>query len=141
MNVATTKIQGVVAEGSRVKILVDVYNLDDAVVQPISLAWTLTDIVGSIINDRQDISVSNPTVSQPIILYGKDLEVTELVKKGHVQRLLYINATYSESGVTIPYTHQYLFVIENLVGATPITPAEKLAMDDDLSMPDDLEML
>jgi hypothetical protein len=87
---------------------------DDAAVAPTTLTWTLTDDLGTVINDREDVEVESPSSSEDIVLSGDDLAVAD----GSV-RILTVEGTYnSDAGSGLPLKDQVRFTIEDLTAVT-----------------------
>lgn len=86
----------------------------DAVV-PDSIQWTLTDENGTIVNGRQDESIT-PASSAMIVLKGDDLQIlTEETSNNAVWRILTIDAQISSDlGTNLPLTDSIRFAVKNL---------------------------
>jgi hypothetical protein len=66
-----------------------------AVVAPNSgLSWTLTDVVGNVVNGREDVAISS-AASVTIALHGADLQISDSFRDN--RRLLTISGTYNSS--------------------------------------------
>jgi hypothetical protein len=73
------------------------------------LHWTLTDVNGSIINDR-DAETITPASTITIVLTGADLDYAD-----GAGRLLRLHGTYdSDLGSDLNLNRQYKFAIENV---------------------------
>lgn len=86
-------------------------------VAPLTLAWTLTDTEGNVINSRQDVAITTPESSETIVLSGNDLEFTEAekdaVEEDFVLRVLTIEGTYnSDLGTGLPIRDQVTFAVD-----------------------------
>ena len=84
---------------------------DDNAVVPDSISWTLTDVVGTVINDRLH-EVISPAADVDIVLSGNDLAIGTSGTK----RVLTIEAVYdSAAGDDLPLTDEASFDVEDLV--------------------------
>ena len=85
---------------------------DDGVsVVPTSIVWTLTDSSGTVINSRQDVSIT-PASSVTIALTGDDLALTS---DADAVRIVTIEAVYtSDLGTGLTLKDSCRFVIDNL---------------------------
>jgi PHD/YefM family antitoxin component YafN of YafNO toxin-antitoxin module len=84
-----------------------------------SMTWTLTDMSGNIINDREQVSVTSPTAEQTIILSGDDLALS-VQDNDYEWRVLTIEATYTpiSGGSSVPLRESARFVVSNLIAIT-----------------------
>ena len=83
-----------------------------------SLKWTLTDVNGAVINEKENEIIAGPTNPQDILLKGDDLQILS-GESGNVQRVLTGIATYnSTNGSGLPLTDQVRFWIDNLTAVT-----------------------
>ena len=81
-----------------------------------TLTWTLTDILGNIINEREDVEVTNPSSVETIVLSGDDLA---LFANDRLRRIITFNATYdSDLGSDLPLNGAAEFTIVQLVSIT-----------------------
>lgn len=79
---------------------------------PKSVTWTLTNIEGRIINNREEQAVTPPASEFEVVLFGDDLNYGD-----GAERVLLIEAVYdSDQGSDLPLRDQCRFEIENLVG-------------------------
>jgi len=86
-------------------------------VTPNSITWTLTDKDGTVINSRQDVSVT-PATSVTITLSGDDLAL-QSGEVGGVVRVLTISATYdSDLGSNLPLKSEARFIVDDLKSVT-----------------------
>jgi len=89
-----------------------------AAVSPVTLQWTLTDTTGTVINSRENVSVSITAGQEESIIYleGDDLQLLSGESgKRAVRRRLIIEATYhSQLGVNKPAKTVLYFYVENL---------------------------
>ena len=67
---------------------------DGAAVIPDSIAWTLTDSSGNVVNSRSSVAVAVPAASINIVLSGADLAIQ---RAGILGRILTIEAVYDSS--------------------------------------------
>jgi len=90
---------------------------DDELVIPSSITWTLTDEGGTVINERQDVSIDAPASSVDIVLYGDDLSIlTAEAGSISVERRFTIEAVYdSDLGSDLPLRNSVRFRVRNLV--------------------------
>jgi hypothetical protein len=92
--------------------------------------WTLTKLDGTVINSRQDVSVTPSGSTLTIVLSDADLQifaddpiqVVSLPTVGPVQlrqgkRVLLVEFTYdSAAGNNLPVKHQTFFTVEEVIG-------------------------
>ncbi len=85
---------------------------NDSSVVPETIVWSLTDVSGDIINDRENIPVT-PAASINIVLSGDDLALPDSTDPG---RVLSVLATYNSSlGDDLPITESYRFnILDNV---------------------------
>jgi hypothetical protein len=87
---------------------------DGALVTPQTITWTLTDLHGTIINNRKDVAVASPASAVNIVLSGSDLSTQ---RASSAERLLAIEATYdSDLGNGLPLCSEVKFIIDGIVG-------------------------
>ena len=67
----------------------------DAMTPDAGLKWSLTDMVGNVVNSLADVAIT-PDTSIEIVLTGADLSLLE-GESGQVRRCLHIEGTYSSS--------------------------------------------
>ena len=80
-------------------------------VSPTTLTWTLTDLNGTIINDRKDVVVAAPSSEETITLQGDDLVISD---RSAPERILLVKGTYTSGlGVDLPLRDSVIFVIED----------------------------
>lgn len=83
---------------------------DGEAVVPDAVAWTLTDRLGNVINDREDV-VFTPATSVEIVLTGDDLAIGT---RGSL-RIVTIEGTYdSDAGSGLHLKDEVRFQIDNL---------------------------
>jgi len=86
---------------------------DENLVVPNTMTWSLTDIDGTVVNSREDVS-ETPASVVSIVLTGDDLAVS-----GDRTRVVTVSATYDSSyGSGLYLKAAALFDIENLVAVT-----------------------
>ena len=79
---------------------------------PETVAWTLTDGFGTVINDREAVS-ETPAATVNIVLSGDDLAIISGMTN---KRILTIQATYNSAyGTGLPLNARATFTIEDLV--------------------------
>jgi len=86
---------------------------DDNALTPNSLTWTLLDLYGNVINEREDVELT-PASTVSITMSGDDLAVT--AANGTKRRLLLEGDYDSDYGEGLPLKEQVEFEIEELVG-------------------------
>ena len=79
-------------------------------VAPDVMAWTLTDLDGSVMNSKTNVSISSPSSEESILLQGDDLAIDG---NDPVQRLITAQGTYTsaELGAGLPLIDQSEFTI------------------------------
>jgi len=83
---------------------------DGTAVTPSTVTWTLTDMDGTIINSREDVS-ETPASTVYIVLTGDDLAVT-----GTRTRTVTVSATYDSTyGTGLSLKAAAVFNLENLI--------------------------
>lgn len=88
---------------------------DGDAVTPKTLTWTLTDEDGSVINSRQDVTISSLSTSMDVILSGADLAIQAGETDPVVLRKFAIKGTYDSSlGNDLPLTDEATIGINNL---------------------------
>lgn len=84
---------------------------DGNAVIPDSIAWTLTDDAGTVINSRTSVAVAVPAASVDIVLSGNDLKYSD----GR-HRVLTVQAVYdSNLGSDLPLKDEVKFEIADLL--------------------------
>jgi len=82
---------------------------------PATALWTLTDCDGSVINSREDVSISSLDENVDVVLSGDDLALQSANDDG--KRIFLVEATYSSIlGSVLPFNDQCEFYIDGLVG-------------------------
>jgi len=83
---------------------------------PTTITWTLTDVSGTVVNSREDVSVAIPAASINIVLSGDDLAIISGVTN---KRILTVEAIYtSDYGIGLPLKARAEFTIEALVAVS-----------------------
>ncbi|HDM76324.1 MAG TPA: hypothetical protein ENG51_07620 [Deltaproteobacteria bacterium] len=84
-------------------------------VTPNELTWTLTDMNGNVINNRDQVSIT-PASSVDIVLSGDDLA---LEGDAPELRVLTVEGTYSSDlGSDLPIKDSVRFIVDNLVAVS-----------------------
>lgn len=105
------------AEESTFVVNVAFTDEDSTAVTPTAATWTLTDCDGSIINSREDVTVSSLSSAIDIVLSGDDLALQSGSDNG--SRILLIEATYDSTLASgLPLKDQAEFFIADLVAVT-----------------------
>ena len=87
-------------------------------VSPSSAYWSLTDMAGTIINSRSDVTITSPTSSEDIVLKGADLLISANENNEGV-RVFTIEGEYDSSlGDNLPLKAQIEFIIDPLITVT-----------------------
>jgi len=80
--------------------------------------WTLTDKDGTVINSRTNVTITDPTSSEDIVLSGDDLAF-QTGESNTAIRILTVEATYdSDAGSDLPLKESVEFIIDNLIKVT-----------------------
>jgi hypothetical protein len=87
---------------------------DGNAVTPNSLAWTLTDDQGAVINSRENVSLT-PGESVQIVLSGDDLALAE--NDSRRRRVLVEGVYDSNAGSGLAIRDEVVFVIQELLNA------------------------
>jgi len=91
---------------------------DGNAVAPDTAIWTLTDKDGTVINSRSNVTITNPTNSEDIVLSGDDLAL-QIGESNIAIRILTVEATYdSDAGSDLPLKESVEFIIDNLLKIT-----------------------
>ena len=97
-------------EGSTYVVTAAFTDEDGDAVTPNTVTWTLTTTNGTVINSREDVSIT-PDTSVDIVLSGDDLAVGSNGR----YRILTVEAVYDSSyGTDLPLKARCAFEIENL---------------------------
>ncbi len=113
-----TRLTTQAVEQSSFIITADFTDEDGSPMTPVSLAWTLTNAAGAVINGREDVEVSSLSSQVNIALSGDDLALSEGEKIG--ARILTLEGTYSSTitGGTLPIKDSVHFRIKGLVAVS-----------------------
>lgn len=88
-----------------------------ATVTPSAVTWTLTDVVGTVVNSRSAVSITPPASSVTILLSGDDLALSSTLRG--VKRILLVRFVYtSTSGSGLVGYIEREFSIQPLVAVT-----------------------
>ena len=80
-------------------------------VDPTTLMWTLTDLKGNVVNNREDVSISSPSSSEDVVLSGDDLQITDALGR---DRMFVVEGTYSSDlGTGLPLKEWAYFSIDD----------------------------
>lgn len=110
-----TLIETHVVEESSAVFTVSFTDEDGAAVVPTTLAWTLTDSNGLVINGRENVAIATPAASVTVTLTGDDLA---LASKKLRKRHLTILGTYTGGGGEMYLKDVAIFIIDDLVAVT-----------------------
>jgi len=87
---------------------------NNTAIVPKTFMWTLTDSMNNVINNREQVEVTNLDSSINIVLSGDDLAVLSYEHDPWVKRFFICEATYDSSfGDDLPLKDQTHFNIEN----------------------------
>ena len=81
-------------EKSTLKVSVSFTDEEGTSVAPDTLEWTLTNSTGTVINSREDVTITTPESTEVIMLTGDDLSI---VDGGDLARHLTLNGTYDST--------------------------------------------
>jgi len=103
-------------------IVVTFLDSDGNAVAPRTVTWSLTDQAGTVINSRKDVSITNPTSIETIVLSGDDLQIITAGSRQEARKVI-IEGTYDDStlGNDIPFRQEIQFVVDNITEA--VTPS------------------
>ena len=84
-------------------------------VPPDSVKWTLVDEAGNVVNNREQVEVSEMASRITIVLSGDDLMIIN-PKARYEKRFVVVEATYSSTtvGVGAPLNQEYEFYVTNI---------------------------
>ena len=92
---------------------------DGNAVAPATLNWSLTDLEGAVINEREEKEVANPSATETFVLSGDDIQVLSTEYGGTVTREFTVEGTYnSDLGSGLPIKDSVRFTIDELVAVT-----------------------
>ena len=83
-----------------------------AIVTPLTLNWTLSDVNGDTVNGKEGEVVAVPAASNPVVLSGDDLAISGNAPTQ--TRVLTVEGTYPSIYGTLPFKESVRFKIENL---------------------------
>jgi len=113
MPLTIAKLDDHAVEKSTFIVVVTLTNEEGNAAIPVSLTWTLTDVNGTVINEKENVSVETPASVNNIVLTGDDLAVTESESK--VKRLFTVQGTYnSDLGAGLDFKDSIAFDVKNL---------------------------
>lgn len=114
MTIIPTILTEIAKERSTYVITVAPTDETGAAVTPTTLAWSLRDTFGNVINSRSSVSLT-PATSMKVVLHGADLAVGTYGN----ERKLTLSGTYTSSlGSGLEITGEVTFYIEPFVGVT-----------------------
>jgi Cu/Ag efflux protein CusF len=101
-------------EESTYIITCDFEDEDGNAIPPKTMTWTLSDADGNIINEKEDVEVTDPQASQDVTLKGDDLQA---VDNDDFLRVFTVKATYDSEdyGNDLPFNGEIAFTLEDLV--------------------------
>lgn len=110
---ARRKLTAEAVEGSTYAVTASFRDETGAAVAPDNgLAWTLTDVNGTVVNGREGVTIT-PASTVTIVLSGDDLAVP--ASAGEVTRLLAVEGTYeSDLGSGLPIRDEVEFIVRGL---------------------------
>jgi hypothetical protein len=81
-------------------------------IAPLQAAWTLSDMQGNVINNREQVAISNPTGTDTVVISGDDLQ---LLYNADDRRIFTVEASYdsTELGYNIPIREWIQFTVNN----------------------------
>ncbi|MHA1809346.1 MAG: hypothetical protein ACTSYH_03435 [Candidatus Heimdallarchaeaceae archaeon] len=104
-------LSGLVSDKATCGVQVSFTDEDGIALSPTTLTWTLTDGDGTVVNSRQDVSVSSPSSTETIVLSGDDLKYSD-----GIERVLILEGTYSSDlGTGLSLKHQIRFFLEDIL--------------------------
>jgi len=103
-------------EKSSVAVTIKFRDRDNQPITPTSATWILTDISGTVVNNRSGEAISSLATQVEIMLSGDDLEIQSGETGDAVYRVFTIQATYnSDLGNGKKLTDYLQFPLRNLV--------------------------
>jgi hypothetical protein len=95
-------------------VTIEFWDEADNAMAPDVAAWTLSDLMGNLINAREDISITDPGIEETVELSGDDLAVDG---NDIVQRIITLEGTYTSVtyGADKPFKFQIKFPIEPVI--------------------------
>jgi hypothetical protein len=117
-NIMTTTLATHAKEQSTYSISASFTDEDDEAVAPKTLSWTLTDISGTVINERENVNIPSPSASEDIVLSGADLALQSNESTQGV-RVFTVEGTYdSDAGSDLPLNDEIRFIVDGLVAVS-----------------------
>lgn len=115
-----TELTEEAVEKSTYTITISFTDEDGNSVIPSTMVWSLVDINGKIINEREEVSIDSPSTSETIVLTGDDLQILETeARRSSVKRWIVLEGTYnSDAGNNLHLRDQVQFPIINLKKVT-----------------------
>ena len=102
-----------VPEKSTVKVVVSFKDPETGASATVETAfWSLSDINGNIINNRENVEIASPADGSVIWLSGDDFSIVDTTANTEL-RLLAIYATYDNGPTIVPIRQEFLFEVEN----------------------------
>ena len=87
------------------------YDENETLVIPVTATWTLTDVLGNVVNSRLHVPMALAS-SVDIVLKGSDLVTLDTGK----ERVITVEATYNSTlGDDLPLTDSETFEVEDLI--------------------------
>lgn len=103
-------------EESSGSIIIRFRDRDDQPVQPTSATWTLTETDGTVINNREDVSIGTPATQEEILISGDDLALSSGFSGKAEEKIFTVEAVYdSDLGSDLPLNEQCTFYVDALV--------------------------
>ena len=113
---ATTTLSVHMDEGGAYFVHIETKDETGAAKAPKTLNWTLTDEFGNVINNRKEVSISNPTASEDVVLNGDDCAVQPRETASEIKRIFTIEGTYdSDKGTDLNLRGQCCIVLDNYI--------------------------
>lgn len=108
---AATDLDIVVNDKSSLFLTLTFTDEDGASATPKTVTYTLMDADGTIINLREDVSVT-PASSMTIVLSGNDVDYDDGSKRVILFKITYDSSLEND----VPFNAEYSFTINNLIG-------------------------
>jgi hypothetical protein len=108
------KLSTVAVEESVYGIRVSFFDSAGLAATPKTLAWSLTDSGGAVVNDRKAVVISTPASTVTIVLKGDDLQMLGSAQNKEA-RLVIVEGTYDDAvlGMDCPIREEVSFLLEN----------------------------
>ena len=110
---AVTKLTTEAPEEGTYSIIVGFTDEDGDAMSPTTLSWSLVNMFGNVINERELVSIDAPSSSETIVLYGDDLALSGIDRR---RRLTLIGTYDSTYGSDLPLTAECEFRISQFIG-------------------------